>query len=399
MYSDSEGQPGAFKEAKGWPRASGNESRGSAMSRRMALALCLLAGLARAKEVEFAQGFSIDHPKGYTLVKVANPFNPAGKSSDIALYPGTRPIPKDLPQSALALATPLKRVCLTSSTQAAFFALLGLEDKVVGLSCGYLANTPSLAARYQSGDLAEISTGPEMSGRLDLEKLSQLKPDLVMCYPLGSGGVEIQPKLAEAGFTAVVDNEYREGNPLARAEWVKFVAAFFGKEREAGKIFNRIARDYQALKKKAGRAGRQPAVFVNTDFKGVWWMPAGSSYMAVYLADAGADYLWKGEAGSKPLALATETVFARAREADFWLNPGTSENLKALSSADARLAGFKAFRNGQVYNFVAKVNARGGNDFWEGGVARPDLVLKDLVKIFHPDLVPGHEWIWYKKIN
>jgi iron complex transport system substrate-binding protein len=121
--------------------------------------------------------------------------------------------------------------------------------------------------------------------------------------------------------------------------------------------------------------------------------------MAAYLADAGADYLWKDAPGNRALPLTLEAVFSRAGQADFWLLTEAVQNLEEISRSDSRFKLFNAYARGRVYNNNARVNARGGNDFWEDGVARPDEVLSDLVKIFHPDLVPGHEWIWYRKLE
>jgi len=56
---------------------------------------------------------------------------------------------------------------------------------------------------------------------------------------------------------------------------------------------------------------------------------------------------------------------------------------------------FRAFRTGRVYNNNAKIDAGGGNDVWETGVAHPDQVLADLISIMHPELLPSHPRTWY----
>ena len=39
------------------------------------------------------------------------------------------------------------------------------------------------------------------------------------------------------------------------------------------------------------------------------------------------------------------------------------------------------------------------NDYWESGMTRPDRILKDVIKIFHPDLLPDHQLYYYKKLQ
>lgn len=59
----------------------------------------------------------------------------------------------------------------------------------------------------------------------------------------------------------------------------------------------------------------------------------------------------------------------------------------------------RAFERGDAWSNNLKVNAGGGNDCWGLGVARPDLILADLAAITHPDLMPGHQFTVYRKLE
>jgi iron complex transport system substrate-binding protein len=116
------------------------------------------------------------------------------------------------------------------------------------------------------------------------------------------------------------------------------------------------------------------------------------------MADAGADYLWSGDTTSGSMPLSVESVIDRAKEADFWLDPGASRSLSELTGMDERFSVFKAFRVGRVYNNDAKIGPNGGNDYWETGEARPDLALNDFISIFHPELLPSYVRMWYRQL-
>jgi iron complex transport system substrate-binding protein len=143
---------------------------------------------------------------------------------------------------------------------------------------------------------------------------------------------------------------------------------------------------------------KRPTVFRNIDHNGSWYVPGGQSFVAAFLRDAGADYLWADDRSSGGMPLGVEAVIERARNADFWLNPGICGSRKDIQAMDDRYRLFQALRTGHVYNNNAKVNERGGNDYWETGVANPHLVLQDLIHIFHPSLLPKHQLIWYRKL-
>ena len=81
------------------------------------------------------------------------------------------------------------------------------------------------------------------------------------------------------------------------------------------------------------------------------------------------------------------------------MNVGFASDLDSLLAMDTRYAEFKAFAQGSVYNYNARVTDAGGSDYFESGVANPDIILKDLIRIFYPDLLPEHALYYYQQLN
>jgi iron complex transport system substrate-binding protein len=219
----------------------------------------------------------------------------------------------------------------------------------------------------------------------------------------GSGVPEYDahPVLIEAGVPVAINAEWVENAPLGRAEWLMFTAAFFNAEAAANEVFADVVSTYEAMTTLAADVpeAERPTVFAGTPWEDTWYMPGGASYVAQFLADAGANYLWADDDSTGSLYLDFETVLATAQDGDYWVNAGSFTSLDEMLAADERYAQFAAFENDRVYNNNAIINANGGNDYWESGVMRPDLILADLVAIFHPDLLPDHEFVYYQHLT
>jgi iron complex transport system substrate-binding protein len=186
-----------------------------------------------------------------------------------------------------------------------------------------------------------------------------------------------------------------ESDMLARAEWIKFVAAFYAKEQVADSIFRGIESRYNDVKKLAASQPKQTVLF-NMNYKGTWYLPGANSYAAGLVRDAGAVYNIEGnDRGSKPVNF--EQVLDSHANDNVWLNV-EARTLNELGKADERYKLFKAFKTGEVYNYDKRLNAAGGNDYWESGTVHPDVLLKDEVKILHPNLLHGYEMVYWRKL-
>lgn len=349
--------------------------------------------------VQYAQGFTVEYHDGYKLVTVSNAWRGSDTTFTYMLIPRGSVPPVTIP-GAEVIEIPSQRFVALSTTYLAGIEILGVTDSLAAVKGIGVVNSDDIQRRYTAGQVKDVGgSGSGMTTDLNMELLMDIDPDLIMSYAMGDPKYDSYLKAQEAGLTVVINGESMETTPLGRAEWIKFIALFFNKEKEANEYFDKISREYQDIAKSVSASGEdRPTVFANTNYKGTWYMPGGDSYVARFLTDAGASYLWSDDRSTGSLPLDFEVVYTRASGADYWINAGTATSLKALESEDAKYREFAAFASGNVYSNNAKVNAAGGNDYWQSGVAHPEIILKDLVKIFHPDLVPDHTWVYYQKL-
>lgn len=342
--------------------------------------------------VEYAKNFTIEYGDGYKLLTVVQPWTGAEQAYRYVLIPkGGQEPPADL--NAMVVETPIDSFVAMSTTYYPFLDWIGKLDTIVAVDDPTYVFNADVQAKAAAYEIATVGSGSSV----DIEQLIGLDPDVIMTSAYGSI-YDSHPKLLEANLPVVLNADYLEESPLGRAEWGKFVAAFFDQEAEAEVIFNQVVSEYTRVKTLAESVTDKATVITNTDYQGTWYVPGAQSYAANLMKDAGAAYVFADETGSS-LPLSFEVVFDQGKNADFWINVGFPVDKSSLLSLDSRYAEFAAYQNDRVYNNNARANANGGLDYFESGVASPDLVLKDLIKIFYPELLPEHALYYYQKLN
>ncbi len=343
--------------------------------------------------INHATGFSVEYHNNYKVVTVKNPWREAKTGFKYVLVQCGTPAPEGFKQDQV-ITVPVNTVASLSTTHLPHLAKLELVDKLIGVSNIKIVNTPEVVEQIKAGKIAELG-----NNNVNVEQLLELAPDLVTTYGTGNPQTDSYPKLLEAGLKVAINAEYMENSPLGRSEWLKFTALFFNQEEKSERVFSKINKNYQEIAAKTKAIKKRPKVFTGFNFKGTWYVPGCKSYPAQYLADAGAELLCIGNSsGSIPSSF--ENIFERAATADYWLNVSQSwQNLKDAIREDSRYGDFQAVQKGNVYNNNARLNKNGGNDYWEGGISNPDLILADLIKIFHPELLPSHQLFFYQKLN
>jgi iron complex transport system substrate-binding protein len=364
------------------------------------LALCFLPVLgihaeSRAgAELRYTKGFSLEYRPGYKLARVRSPWPGAKRGFSYVLYARGTPKPVGVEADGF-LEIPLRRVVALSTTYIPQIVAIGEAESVVGVDTAAAVSSPELRARLASGKAFETAR----NGTPNVELLISLEPDAIFAYGMGNEWDQ-HPKLAEAGLPVVISGEWNETDPLARAEWIKFIAAFYDKEGLASSYFDKAAREYERVRALAAATRERPRVLVNGPFQGSWTVSGGKSYMARFLADAGSSYLWGGDPSTGGLVLSVEAVYERALEADVWLNPALDVNSKVdIAALDPRLASLRAVAAGRVWNNNLRMSPGGGSDYFESAILNPDKVLVDLVKIFHPELLADRGFTYYKNVG
>lgn len=339
-------------------------------------------------------GFSIEYRQGYKVLEVKSPWPGANRSFTYVLYKRGAPKPTGVRADAY-FETPLRKVVTFSTTYIPQIAAIGEANSIVGVDNAAYVSDPEVRARIEAG--ATVETTRNWAPNIEL--LISLAPDAIFTYGMGNEWDQ-HPKLAEAGLPVVISGDWNETDPLARAEWIKFISAFYDKEGLASAYFDKVAKEYERVRSLAAKAKERPTVLVNGPFQGGWTVAGGKSYMARFLADAGASYLWADDASTGGLGLSIEAVYERALKADFWINPSIAVNARGdIVALDSRFASLPAVVAGRVWNNNLRMSPGGGSDYFESAILNPDKVLTDLVKIFHPELLADKSFTYYKNVG
>lgn len=274
-------------------------------------------------------------------------------------------------------------------------AKLNLQNKIVGVSGINFINDSITNKLINKNKIIDV--GYEQN--LNYELILSLKPDLIIAYSVESKNVNYITKLKELGLHVIFVAEYLEESPLAKAEWIKFFGAVFNEYQKSDSIFNTIDIEYNNIKKIAQNFKEKPTVLSGLPWKDSWFIAGGRSNLAYLFKDAGATYIWNTDTSTQSFSLNLENVLNNAINADFWLNSGSANSLNDIYLTDSRLNNFKAFKTKNVYNNNAKCNSFGGNDYWESGIINPQVVLKDIIKIIHPNSFPNYQTFYFKKLK
>ncbi len=344
--------------------------------------------------VAYAENFTVEYASHYKVVTVNQTWPGSDPARYVLVQCGT-PAPEDVDADAV-IEVPAASLVTMATTYLPFVVDLGLLDYLIGHDEFDYVTSPEVRARIEAGQMTEVGSGAGVS----VETMIDLEPSLILTSGSGLAEYDAHPALIAAGLPVVLTGDWLETTPLGRAEWVKFVALFYNAEEKADEIFGDIVENYQALTDLAASAQERPTVFVDAPWQGTWYMAGGGSYTAHLLADAGAEYLWADDESTGSIALDFETVLERAADADFWVNAGgywfTKDDMLAT---DERFAEFAAVQNGNVWSNNLYLNDFGGNYYYEGGIAHPDWILADLIAIFHPELLPDHEFVFYRHLQ
>ncbi len=346
-------------------------------------------------KVTQAKGFTVEYHRNYKVVSVKNPWQNADTTFQYVLVQCNTPVPSGFDRSQI-VQIPVNSVVVMSTTHLPLLDKLGLVDRLNGVTDFKQVNTPSVIKKIKAGKLAEVGR----NNNTNVEKVLEIRPELVTTYGVGNPKLDSHPKLMEAGLPVAIIAEYMESSPLGRAEWLKFMALFFNRETEAERVFSQMESRYNSIAKIASQAKNKPTVFSGFDSRSTWYIPGGDSYAAKFISDAGGDYIWKDDRTTGSINLSFEQIFDRAQTAEYWINSSQAwKSVGDVTNTDRRYSKFRAVKDSKLFNPTVRMNATGGNDFWEGGTANPDLVLADLVKALHPELLPNHQFVYYRPLK
>lgn len=343
--------------------------------------------------VKYAKGFSIHPYDGYSIVKITNPWPNAGKEFTYILKSANGIVPDSLSKFT-QIDVPLKSVIATSTTHIPSMEMLGVENTLIGFPQTNFISSPKFRKLIDEKKVKEIGDNQSINTEIVID----LQPDLIIGFGIDNNNPALE-NLQKSGLKVLFNGDWNETTPLGKAEWIKLIAALYQKEEMADSIFKNIEKDYLDTKKLAAKAKNKPTVLSGSMYESQWYLPNGESWNAQFMRDANSNYLWSGTKGTGSLSLSFETVLEKAVNAEFWIGPGGFNSYSEMTAANPHYASFNSFKNKNIYSYSSKKGSTGGVIFYELAPNRPDLVLKDFVKIFHPELLPDYELYFFEKLK
>lgn len=342
---------------------------------------------------KYAKGFYFQEFNHFKILTVTQPWLGADQSISYILANKEVKIP-DTYQKYPVIRIPVKRIVVTSTTHIPSLEMLVKEKTLVGFPETNYISSEKTRALIDTGKIVDLGANESINS----EMMLLLHPEVLVGFSVNQRN-KAYDNFEKAGIQVIYNGDWTETSPLGKAEWIKFFGALYGLENKADSIFDRIEKNYLEAVQLSKQTTNRPTVISGTLFKDVWYLPAGESWAAQFLSDAGANYLWKETKGTGSLSLSIENVLEKASRAEFWIGADSFATFDELKNANIHYQKIKAFRNQNVYSYSTTKGLTGGNLYFELAPNRPDLVLKDLIHILHPELLPNHENVFFKKLH
>lgn len=336
-------------------------------------------------EVKYAKGFSIRDYGNYKLIDVQDPSGENTFKYHYALI-NRGDSPKNIPSNYIQVEVPIKKVICMTSLQLSNFIKLDMTECIAGITSTRFLFNEQINTQLEEKKTFKIG----IEGEFDNELVIAINPDIILVSPFKKGGYEAIKNL---DIPLVSFLGYKEVTPLGQAEWIKFTAAFLGLEDEAENKFNALERSYLELKDKVKNVSYRPTILSGELHSGNWYVVGGKSYLAKLFEDAGGKYFMENDDESGGFYVDFERVYSEGAHADFWRIVNSHNgvyNYDILRKSDSRYTDFDAYKNKKViYCNLRTV------PFYEQTPVEPDVVLSDLIKILHPNILPNHKPVYY----
>ena len=343
--------------------------------------------------IKHAKGFDIQYFDNYKKIIIKSPYPDAKEQFEYILIANENSS-KFKSEAVPVIHTPVEKIVVTSTTHIPMLELLDEENSLIGFPNMQYISSEKTVKNIQQGNIRELGK----SEHINTEVLIDIAPEVVVSFSMTSAN-KMFSTIEKAGIPVLLNGDWLEETPLGRAEWIKFFGALYNKEKEADSIFTSIEKEYLQAIEIAKNAEKKPTVLSGVMFKDSWNLPAGDSFVAQFLKDANTNYLWSDTKGKGSLSLNFETVYEKGQNAEFWIAPGHYKSLKELNEANDHYTQFEAFKTNNIYSFANTTGTTGGVLYYELAPVQPQIVLKDIIKITHPELLPNYQPFFLKKLQ
>ena len=344
--------------------------------------------------IKYAKGFDIINDNGIKKLIIKSAYQGSKEVNTYTIWKKRKNgVLNDILEHEILV--PIEKIVVTSTTHIPMLELLNEETAIVGFPYSKFVSSAKTRALIDAGKITEV--GKETS--LNTEILLDLQPELVVGYSVSSADKSLTT-IQKAGIPVMYNGDWLEETPLGRAEWIKFFGVLFDKEKQADSIFKVIENNYLEAKKIALKSNKKPTILSGAIMsKDIWNLPGGESFVATFFKDANFNYLWKDTKGKGSLSLSFESVFDKGQNANLWIAPAHYTTKEQLIKSNPLYVEFNAFKNDNIYTPISLKGKTGGIIYYELAPTRPDLVLKDLIKIVQPELLKEYEFTFYRKLN
>ena len=339
--------------------------------------------------LKYAENLLMMKGEGYTRVQLRNPWDTTSVLSTYILVDKESDMPKYLPEGTL-VRTPLSKALVYTAVHCNLIKELGVVQSIGGICELQYIKVPEIIEGCKNGTIVNAGEGTNP----DIEKIIDLHPDALMLSPYENSGGHGQVEKLKVPIIECAD--YMETSALGSAEWIRFYGMLFSQLHKADSIFAEVEKNYNDLKVLAQSQTSKPKLLCELKSGSAWYVPGGRSTTGRLYHDAGAEYAFNHYPNSGAVPLSFETVFDKAQDADIWLmkyNHATDKTLTSMREDYGPYAQFKAFKQKQVYGCNTAYK-----EYYEDFPFHPDTVLKDLIKIFHPTLLPDYELKYFNKL-
>ncbi|KXX66992.1 ABC transporter substrate-binding protein [Flammeovirga sp. SJP92] len=344
--------------------------------------------------VKYAKTFHLEYKEGYKLLHLIDPFSEYQNTSTFALVPHGAKVPNGYKKKQI-IRVPVKKVITTTTAQTSMMEELGSIEQIKGYISKDYMYSQTVVDKMESGEI--ITVGYDIAN--NTEKIIASTADLVMVVGSSTTNSSSFPILNKVNIPVIANTDWQENHLLGRAEWIKVFGALLDKEEEANTIFEEVESKFNKYLEVAKTAKTKPSVISGLPYKGLWSVPGGKSYLAIAFDQVKADYPWAETTQTGSIQLDLEGVYAKGGKADYWLNVGQLTTLEALKNNDERYLKFDAFQKQNIFNNNKRLRNSTANDYWGTGMVHPELIIADLIKILHPDLLPDHQLFFYHKLK
>lgn len=339
--------------------------------------------------LEYARGFNITEHEGYSVVTIREPWDTLKVRRTYILVPKGEPIPDPAPKGTV-IRIPVEKAVVYTSVHSSAVEQLGCLSQICGVCEKQYMTSPAIRQAVNDETIADLG----LSSSPDIEKIIDLEADVIIATPFENSGYGTAEKL---NIPIVEIADYMENSPLGRTEWIKLIGLLFGAENTADSLFKATCGRYDELKELASGCNNKPTVLLERKYGATWGVPGADSYIATFHRDAGAKYIFDDVPGTNSVQMSFEAVFDKAVDADFWLLKHTcsdSFSYDKLKKEYQPYANFEAFKKHSIFGCNTI-----DTPYYDDITLHPDLILKDFISIYHPDLLPGYTRKYYKELD